>query len=1206
VYLKSLEMVGFKSFADNTKLEFQPGMTAIVGPNGCGKSNIADGIRWVLGEQSAKAMRASKMEDCIFNGTDSRKPLGMAEVSITFADCEKSLGLEYNEMTITRRVFRSGEGQYFMNKIPCRLKDIQRLFLGTGIGTTSYSLMEQGQIDKVLSSHPEDRRTIFEEASGITKFKADKKEAIRKLEYTEANLLRLADVIREVKRQIGSLQRQAGKARRYKELRDELRKFDVCVSKYKLSLMDKEILRLQSESASYSGQIQASRTEIDEAEQGNSILRKSILQSEREIGSIMEKGMEARSKLDHTQEMIRMNQQQIAEYVALSKHDTVEIDKTRRQIDEQKHGVEELLSKITSARASLAEAENARKVSNDVFSGHQQQVEAMRNSIQNLRSESVELESLVSKLQNQLTQLESQEHSDAIRRERLFAEQAQLESVVKRYERRQAEMQKDLEGARNSVSLEIKTLDQLLEQEAGIRQELAKVQQARSDVRSQVSVVETQVEILSEKGPGAGVIPAGNQAVLDKSNPLAIDAGAVLGLVSSLLTVESGYTVAVELVLKFFLDAVLVRNRSAALDILRAIEKQKSGPAKLLILDSLSGENLQQVKSASGSRLSDHVKAAPEIMPLVVRMLGNAIVVDSLDLAPPVIPQSTVYITKAGALIRGEGFVEYWQDSAQQGLLLNQAAELAQLTERLQVLKTGASELEQKLKVLSDQESSYVASITSARSRLESIRHDLAVKEGEFKIVSAETDQARDRLNTVSWELNSLATAENNGPSKRSTIASEIEGSQAKRGKLLKQIEADNRKLQELEGRQSELQADVTEKSISFAQISKEVEHLGIRHSSVETHLQELETLLKDRSEGLVSHQQHIENLKNSIIAGEKQLVALREIVEANSSKADALRKNMEKQSEELEQLENSLAQKKANLDNIRNTLSSLNIKLTETTMKRQNQIDRITSEYSMTESQLMEQPEQSWEGEKPSVEAMETTVAELKTKIEAMGSVNLVAIEEYQEQEERHNFLTQQEQDLVNSKQQLMDMIKKINQTTSEMFSSTFNAINENFQAMFKRLFNGGSAKLVLVNEEDVLECGIEIIARPPGKRLQNISLLSGGERTLTAVALLFSIYLIKPSPFCLLDELDAPLDESNIGRFVNVLQEFLLQSQFVVITHNRQTMSAGNVLYGITMPEKGISKIVSMKFNEQKKRLFDAPAPAEPPPSPEPEPVS
>jgi len=1198
VYLKSLEMVGFKSFADTTKLEFQPGMTAIVGPNGCGKSNIADSIRWVLGEQSAKAMRATKMEDCIFNGTDTRKPLGMAEVAITFADCEQSLGLEFNEMTITRRVFRSGEGQYFMNKIPCRLKDIQRLFLGTGIGTTSYSLMEQGQIDRVLSSHPEDRRTIFEEASGITKFKADKKEAIRKLEYTEANLLRLADVIREVKRQIGSLQRQAGKARRFKELREELRKFDVHVSKYKLTMMDQEISRLQAESATYNEQIQAYRTEIAEMDQGNAVLRKSILQTEHEIGSIMEKGMEARSKLDHTQEMIRMNQQQIDEYVALSKRDTDDLEKTRRQIEEQKQSTSELSAQIENARSGLAAAEKERKESNDAFASHQHEVEAMRNSIQELRTESVELESLVSKLQNQLTQMESQEHSDAIRRERLFAEQAQLESVVKRYERRQAEMQQDLEAARNTVSSGLKNLEQSLVRESDAKKETARLHQAISDARSQALVLEAQLELMAGKGDDTGNLPPGSQVLLDKSNPLKLDADSVLGLLGPQLTIEDGYATAVKAVLKFWLDAVLVRNRSAALNILRVLETQKSGTARLLILDTPSNDNQPQIEIPAGSsRLSDHVKASTEIMPLVWRMLGNAIIVDSLDLAPAVIGQNAVYVTRTGSFIRGEGYVEY-RLHEQHADTSPQAGDLTQLRAKLQETQARISQLEKEMGVLSEHETQSISTISSARQNLESTQHDLAVKEGEFKIVSAETDQARDRLNTVTWELNSLVTSENAGPSKRSAISAEIEESQAKRANILKQIEPNTRQLQDLENKQSDLQGDVTRKSIRFAQISQDVEHLGIRHSSVQKHLQELETLLKDRSEGLVSHQRHIEQLKSSITAGEKQLVSLREIVEANSSTADSLRKNMEKQSQELDQLEDSVGKKKAMLDNVRNTLSNLNIKLTETTMKRQNQVDRITSEYNMTESQLMEQPEPAWEGEKPSNDAMETTIAELKTKIEAMGPVNLVAIEEYQELEERHTFLTQQEQDLVNSKQQLMDMIKKINQTTSEMFSSTFAAINENFQAMFKKLFNGGSAKLVLVNEEDVLECGIEIIARPPGKRLQNISLLSGGERTLTAVALLFSIYMIKPSPFCLLDELDAPLDESNIGRFVSILQGFLEQSQFVVITHNRQTMSAGSVLYGITMPEKGVSKIISMKFNEHKKRLFEAPAPIAPAP--------
>lgn len=1190
MYLKSLDMIGFKSFADNTKLEFQPGMTAIVGPNGCGKSNVADAVRWVLGEQSAKAMRASKMEDCIFNGTDNRKPLGMAEVSITFADCEQALGLEYHEVTITRRVFRSGEGQYFLNKTPCRLKDIQRLFLGTGVGTTSYSLMEQGQIDKVLSSHPEDRRTIFEEASGITKFKADKKEAIRKLEYTEANLLRLADVIREVKRQIGSLQRQAGKARRYKELREELRKFDVHVSKNKLCFMDAEINRLKDEISASDEKVQSSRDEVAVMEQENAVLRKTILQSEHEIGSIMEKGMEARSKLEHTEEMIQVNQRQIDEYLALSNRDTLEIDKTRKQLEEQRQSVTQLTEQIEKARTSFAEAEKELKDANGAFANHQQQVDSMRRTIQELRTESVEMESHISKLQNQLTQMESQEHSDAIRRERLFAEQAQLDSVVKRYQRRQSDMKTELETCKTVASVETRNLEQLLSKELATRQESATVHKTLIDLRSQASVMEAQIEMLAAGDADSRGQASSSKLIMDKTNPLKLDTSAILGFFVSHLTVESGFSGAVEAVLKTWLDAIVVRDRSTAINVMALLQQKQSGPARILILESIGSDERKPVDPAPGSRLADHVKAPDEIAPIVRRLLGNVIVVESLADVPAAMASHGIYVTKSGALIRGDGYAEYWMQVSRNGAKPSRLDELTVINNKLPLVQKNIVASETSYNTLNQQETTLVSSIKDARVSLEEKRHDLAVKEGEFQIVSGETDQAKDRLNTVTWELNNLSTGEDIGPSRRSSIAAEIDTIQAKREGVFKQVETNTRKLLELENNQGDLQAEVTQKSVRFAQMTQEVEHLGIRHGSVKNHLAELDVFLKDRSEGLSSHQKHIDQLKTSISTGERQLVSLKEVVEANTAKAGSLRTNMEKQVKELDKLESDLNQKKTALDSIRNAASGLGIKLTETTMRRQNQIDRVTSEYNITEAHLMEEAEPAWEGEKPAFEAMETMIAELRTKIEAMGPVNLIAIEEYQELEERYNFLTQQEQDLINAKQQLLDMIKKINITTSEMFATTFAAVNQNFQTMFTRLFNGGSAKLVLVNEEDVLECGIEIIARPPGKRLQNITLLSGGERTLTAVALLFAIYMIKPSPFCLLDELDAPLDESNIGRFVSVLQDFLQQSQFVVITHNRQTMSAANILYGITMPEKGCSKMVSMKFNEQKTKTFEA----------------
>ncbi|MCX7591056.1 MAG: AAA family ATPase, partial [Kiritimatiellae bacterium] len=370
MYLKCLEMIGFKSFADATRLDFEPGITCIVGPNGCGKSNISDAIRWVLGEQSAKAIRGTKMEDCIFNGTDTRKPLGMCEVSITFADCEGTLGTEYNEVTVTRRVFRSGEGQYFLNKTPCRLKDIQRLFMDTGIGTSSYSIMEQGRIDQILSARPEDRRAVFEEASGITKFKADKKEAIRKLEYTEANLLRLADVIREVKRQIGSLQRQAAKARRYEELRAELRRFDVFATRLRIRVIETELKGLEARLGELDEAMSRLQREVTELEHGIAALQASLLDTEREIGLAMETGGQAQSRLDHTREIIKLNRKRIEEYGEWSERDSREIAATQEQIARQTTVLEELRTSVTKLEEEYSSAETLLRTARERLTAH--------------------------------------------------------------------------------------------------------------------------------------------------------------------------------------------------------------------------------------------------------------------------------------------------------------------------------------------------------------------------------------------------------------------------------------------------------------------------------------------------------------------------------------------------------------------------------------------------------------------------------------------------------------------------------------------------------------------------------------------------------------------------------------------------------------------------------------------------------------------
>ena len=1191
MHLKTLEITGFKSFPQKTKLEFEPGMTSIVGPNGCGKSNVSDAIRWVLGEQSPKALRGSKMEDCIFNGTDSRRPLGMAEVVMTLTDCEEALSSEYNEVTITRRVFRSGEGQYFLNKTSCRLKDIQRLFMDTGIGTSSYSLMEQGRIDQILSSRPEDRRTVFEEASGITKFKADKKEALRKLEHTEANLLRLADVIREVKRQIGSLQRQAGKARRYKESREELRRLDVYTAKERLKALAVAVQATESDMVTLDATIKAECAALEQSEQGATALRERLMSTEREIASALEAGVQARSNLDHSHELIRVNQQRVEEYRRLADRDSLEVDENRKRIEQKRGDLDALLLRVEENRTQQREAEQAQKACTERFEKHRQDTDATRIRIQRCREQAVELETQLSRLQNEVMELEARQRSSVIQKERLTAEKAQLTRVVQGYAQRQDDMVHTRRDLAEAVTHAEETLATHVQRKAELASHMRSLQQANADLRSQAAGKAAQLDLLAGEDADEEGFPPGARLLLDGSNPLELSAGAILGALATELDVEPAYRTAVEVAMRSWLDAVLVADLDAAMAALRALEARAQGAARLLALCPNTDASPLPATPGDTDRLIDHVTCSNAVMPAVRRLIGNVFVVPDIDAFPAPIPAGLVFVTPTGALARGDGSFERWTRDASTGnplsrkhMAADNEASLADINRQIETYKATIT------KVI-EEEQGIDAAVDATRSQLDKVRQTLAQKEGENQVVGAEASEARSRLETVVWELDELTQSSAPDDEQQALTARKAEALK-QQADVATQIRELSDTLRDMESRQADLHTEVTDGRVRLAELSQRLEHSESRCRSEAETLKEVEIAVERRSAGVQSCQSSIDGLTTQIQDAEGRLTALQDDVKVSESCVENLRKNRDKKALEMAQMEKAVAARRTTLEEARGDRAALEVRAAENKMSRQNLIERTTQEYNITQDQMMEEPEPEWQDGRPDTEALETSIAELRTRIEAMGPVNLVAIEEHQELQERYSFLTEQEDDLVKSKQQLMDMIRTINRTTTEMFQTTFEQVNTNFQEVYRKLFNGGSAKLVLVDEEDVLESGIEIIARPPGKRLQNVSLLSGGERTLTAVALLFAIYLIKPSPFCVLDELDAALDDSNIGRFVEVLREFLVQSQFVVITHNRQTIAAADALYGVTMQERGVSKIVSMRFRELEKDPVHQPA--------------
>jgi len=1186
VYLKQLEITGFKSFADKTRLQFEPGMIAIVGPNGCGKSNVSDAIRWVLGEQRPTALRCSKMPDVVFNGTDTRKQLGMAEVSITFADCEGLLDTDFNEVTITRRVFRSGDGQYFINKTPSRLKDVHRLFMGTGIGTTSYSVMAQGQIDAILSSKPEDRRAVFEEAAGITKFKADRKEALRKIEQTEANLLRLADVIREVKRQIGTLQRQAGKAQKYKELRDELRGFDIFLTRRRLAAIDIRIRELDTSIHALNEQLVTHQEFVSEAENESSHIHGLIHETEERIAALTEQAAQADNRFIRAQEVIKVNEQRIAEYRAWAERDNREISETRAQIEQLKLQIDSLSQKrllmkqaADGERAKLEEAQTR-------FDAHKIQIDQTRTQLQQDRQRAVECERRTAQIQNTLAEMESRQRELLMKRDRLSSEHRQVQESLALVEQTQKETKSRLDTFRAHAEAVGERFETLESERSEAADELHTVQEQTSKLQSEAAAKRAQIDLLNDKSESSDEFAAGSKQLLDPTNPLSLDPQIVLGPLAEMFNAPQALRLALEAALRAWLDAVVMRNAAGARRALAVLLAQGAHAAtRLVIADDDTGAETPQPETPQGlTPLLDHVTVSDDFGSAAKRLIGHVFLAEKLADVPETIPVGCSIVTRDGAIFHADGCIELWMPDNQVSSPLARRMLIADTGEALASLEEKLTGNRQRLETLNARVSELNLIIGQTRQELDENRRKAAQTEGEFQSISRDADRARTRLQAVGKELETLTSQTSGDDATRTALSDELQGLIVTRNQLLEQTTEKSSQLQELESVYSELSQNLTECRIQVSSISQQIEHAASQSEAIQTRIDELDHTIQGRNRGVMSYDESIQRLDQEIETLEASLDPMRIAAETLHMKIDETRRERAAHQRDLEKTDATLTERRRALDTARDDKSKAEIEVTESRMRRQNQIDHIYNEYGLSADELIAHPDPAWENnEQPPIPEIEARATQLTTEIQALGPVNLVAIEEYKELEERYTFLKAQEEDLLKSKEQILELITMINKKSSEMFQSTFEQANTNFEGMFTKLFNGGQAKLVLLeNAEDPLECGIDIIARPPGKRPQSVTLLSGGERTMTAVSLLFAIFMIKPAPFCLLDELDAALDDSNIGRFVQALKEFLIHSQFLIITHNQHTIAGSDIVYGVTQQEKGVSKIVSMRLTE------------------------
>jgi chromosome segregation protein len=1192
MYFKSLELLGFKSFAEKTKLNFEPGVTAIIGPNGCGKSNIADSIRWVLGEQSAKSLRASNMQDVIFNGTDTKEPINFAEVSLIFSNEKRVLPIDYDEVTITRRVFRSGETEYLLNKTPVRLKDISELLMGTGIGTESYSIIEQGKMDLILSSRPEDRRFVFEEASGITKYKSKKKEALRKLEQTEQNLLRINDIILEVKRQISSIERQARKAQRYKEDFDKLKDLEM-----KLAFFDYKNLKTQDrtygvESADLKAREADMTAELSGITSKISRFRQSLDEINQRISEFKNKYTTMSSSLDMNNHKIEINGERIRELVESQGALKKEMEFIRMKAAEAQLSANSLRSDLEKTLALKSERLKLLEEKNVHIAALSKEIEESEELIKVSKIQTVEYLSNETKIKNELIKLGADLQNRKARERRLMAEKETVQRDLASADTVLASMIKEFEEATKKVSGIRQALDSKKGLKSSVVSEFESIQSEISQGENRRAATSSKIELLEDVIKKHEGFYQGVKSLLIKMDEKDSSFAGILGVVADMIKVEKGYEEAVNAFLGDGAQALVTEKDS---DITSAIEYLKAnslGRASFVSLETL--KNIKGEKSGGPKPsltnlepLKNFVKIDPRYSDILEHLFSNAYLAQSFESAMVDFRRSnTVIITKSG-LIYNNGTVSGGSVSdGEETLLIGRKnkfeslkAELSSLEEKLSALKTRAA-----------QKDDISRSLDNEISSLEVVFRD-------------------EEINSSGIAMRQSSQAESAKKLREEYDVADLELVEVKQviDELSKKGESLNAQLNEMEKNKAVTENMVTESLVLTTDRRGKREKLGLEIATLAAENQSVDRDQESLRSGVEREELNIKELKESLFNKESTLNdyvskerSLAEEITGLRAQSDTISAELKILSEESLTIENEranvadtlsvdelqLKDRETAIDSLRNQVRDLDVKLTEVSYKKTNLKERIAQSYKVDIEEIHMELEDSIDWE-----ALKSQVTELKDKLDKMGPVNLVAIDEHKELEERNAFLIHQQDDLVNAKDSLMKAIQKINRTTKELFVATFQKIQVEFKSFFRLLFGGGQAELVLIDEQDVLESGIEIIVRPPGKKLQNLMLLSGGEKAMTATALLFAIFKVKPSPFCVLDEIDAPLDESNVDRFSRVLKDFLKISQFIIITHNKRTIELADVMYGITMQERGVSKIVSVKFLDNKAKAQEKP---------------
>ncbi|EPA0803729.1 chromosome segregation protein SMC [Enterococcus hirae] len=1181
MYLKRIEIAGFKSFADKTVIDFENSVTAVVGPNGSGKSNITEAIRWVLGEQSAKSLRGGKMPDIIFAGSDSRKPLNVSEVTVLLDNTDHYLPLDYQEISVTRRYRRTGESDFFINKQPCRLKDIQELFLDSGLGKESFSIISQGKVEAIFSSKPEDRRGIFEEAAGVLKYKQRKKKAEQKLFETEDNLSRVQDIIYELQEQLTPLAEQSEIAKKFLQLKEELTQTDIALMITEINVAKKEWEEKQTQLTQFNQELTKLATHIQSQEAVLSEKRKQNAKKDRQI----EKGQQSLLALSERLKQAEGQKDVLIERTKHTQKSTQEYQASLAEAQKKVAHFEELQEKLTK---ETTEKETEIQEAQQQLMKTQQELEKYQKStkelLSELRDQYVDLMQEQANVGNELKYLERQYLQETSKSKQTLAKQSEVEASVLALSSQKQELSEKQANLQQALVKNQHELEEVQTKGKTVQTKLTNEQPKMYQLMNQVQQLKARQKSLQEIQENYFGFYQGVRLVLQHKQQLS----GIVGAVAELIDVPSSFTLAIETALGGAAQHVIVENEHDARQAITYLKKQRGGRATFLPLTTIKPRQLpahvlSQAAAVDGflGIASEQVTFPAEIQTVVHNLLGTILLAKDLTsanaIAQTIRYQYRVVSLEGDVMNAGGSMTGGANKRGNQGSLFSQNQELKQLTAEyeqadqqlqnqekiVQELQTKVADLSQKQEKLRTQNEQLRFEEQEITNQLQNITNDLARFEKEKQLSNFETRELQQFIETYQKQQAELTARQKEIEQQRQQIDEEIKSL--------------NQESDQMEEKRSQVQARKAQEQADLAVLKEQFNHLQIqlrgarvqknealeRQTSLE---QQLATLTADFSD----HEITEESLASQIT----ELAQQREELQAELV---AVKEQRERTQKEIDQLETVLAEKNQQQKQQLTEQSKLEVQKDRAEMLLDHQLSYLQTEYQISFEKAVTDYQPTSD-----IVSSRTKVAVLKEQIADLGPVNIRSIEQFEQVNERHTFLATQRDDLLSAKNQLFETMEEMDAEVRARFKEVFEAIRQEFKVVFPNMFGGGRAELVLTDPSDLLKTGIEIEVQPPGKKLQSLSLLSGGERALTAIALLFSIIRVCPVPFCILDEVEAALDEANVKRFGRYLSDFQDDTQFIVVTHRKGTMVAADVLYGVTMQESGVSKIVSVRMED------------------------